>query len=419
MVVSFATVTGFKHNPLRILSRSPSAFAACVCSIFYLAWYLPTINVKYELKTAWSDAPRRLIVFGDSWSDNGNYPIDSPSKQLVPVREESQGLVWTEWLCYAVRSHCDDGPDGGSLTGHQIKCNHHDNFARSLPSVPATDLKGAVIDGDVLNRTLAAEHGDVTMLSDLKTQISQWLRFEKKHYASSRRGKKERMGTIFTVWFSLWDIWYYSQLATDDAAEAINQSIDTLFEQLGIIAENWPSGAKIILPEAMDPTFLPGWSLKRTGPGGSDHTADDQRNAIQLVKQWNAALDLKASSWQKGQIYIYNTNDWMLDQVREAQLVIGDMVDHNGLGQNGSPWDSVYSGCVDSSGALQRCSSPHKYLFWDDMHLGPEAHKMIGQGIAQDIAENHGDSWFAHEKAETSKETDKLPDPVGEKASEP
>ena len=31
------------------------------------------------------------------------------------------------------------------------------------------------------------------------------------------------------------------------------------------------------------------------------------------------------------------------------------------------------------------------------MHLGPEAMKMIGEGIAQDIASNRADSWFAHE----------------------
>ena len=31
------------------------------------------------------------------------------------------------------------------------------------------------------------------------------------------------------------------------------------------------------------------------------------------------------------------------------------------------------------------------------MHLGPEAMKMIGEGIAQDIASNRGGSWFAHE----------------------
>ena len=260
--------------------------------------------------------------------------------------------------------------------GRQIKCNHHDNFARSLPSAPSTDLRGAVVDSAVLNRTWGADHGEVTMLSDLKTQVQQWLRFEKKQYTSSRMRTKERRGTIFTVWFSLWDIWYYSQLSSVDATEAIAQTVDTLFEQLAIIADHWPLSAKIILPEAMDPTFLPAWTMKRTGPSGSDQRADDQRNAIQLVKQWNAELDRRATDWRKGQIYIYNTNDWMLDQVREAQLVIGDMADHNGLGHSGSPWDSVHSACVGnaephlSSHEKEKflrpslCSNPSKYLFW-------------------------------------------------------
>ena len=264
------------------------------------------------------------------------------------------------------------------LTIHQIKCNHHDNFARSLPTAPTTELRGAVVNSAVLNRTLPTGHGEVVMLPDLKTQVSQWLRFEKKQYTSSRMREKEKRGTIFTVWFSLWDIWYYSQLNSDEASKAIEESIDTLFEQLGVICDHWPMGAKIILPEAMDPTFLPAWSMERTGPAGSDHSAEDQRNAIQLVKQWNVALDARASEWDKGQIYMYNTNDWMLDQVREAQLVTGDMMDHNGLGRSGSPWDSVYSACSGSGNEgknrspdggksgldLFRCSNPDKYLFW-------------------------------------------------------
>lgn len=43
------------------------------------------------------------------------------------------------------------------------------------------------------------------------------------------------------------------------------------------------------------------------------------------------------------------------------------------------------------------------------MHLGPEAHKMIGQGIAQDIAESHGDSWFAHEQADEPSDSEASP----------
>lgn len=106
MVISSASVFGFKHNPIKLLPRSHGAIAVCICSILYLAWYLPSVNVKHELESAWSDAPRRLIVFGDSWSDNGKYPIDMPPRRLVPVRDEAQGPVWIEWLCLAV---CDDG----------------------------------------------------------------------------------------------------------------------------------------------------------------------------------------------------------------------------------------------------------------------------------------------------------------------
>lgn len=42
------------------------------------------------------------------------------------------------------------------------------------------------------------------------------------------------------------------------------------------------------------------------------------------------------------------------------------------------------------------------------MHLGPEAMKMLGQGVAQDIATNHATSWFAHE-VEESYEQSPLP----------
>ena len=44
------------------------------------------------------------------------------------------------------------------------------------------------------------------------------------------------------------------------------------------------------------------------------------------------------------------------------------------------------------------------------MHLGPEAMKMIGQGIAQDISANRATSWFAGE-VEESYEDEETPLP--------
>lgn len=110
----------------------------------------------------------------------------------------------------------------------------------------------------MLNRTLAGENGNITTLLDLKTQVAQWLRFERKQYTSNRMREKEKRGTIFTVWFSLWDISYHSQLDNDDALEAIRQSIDALFKQLGVIADSWPLGTGINLAQSHGTRFPAG-----------------------------------------------------------------------------------------------------------------------------------------------------------------
>lgn len=233
------------------------------------------------------------------------------------------------------------------------------------------------MNSDILNQTWNRGHEAEEPLADLRTQVQQWIRFEKSQYMSSRIRETERKSTIFTVWFSLWDLWYNSSKTPDEASKAIEGTIDTLFEQLNEVAKHWSGVVKVVMPEAIDPTFLPGWMATRTGPNGNDKTGDDQRNAVQLVEQWNEMLDNKASKWDRGQLYIYNTNEWLIDQVREQQLAVGKTSDHNRLGQASSPWDNVQIGCLGSSSkdnhssstpqtaeGLGRCSDPSKYLFW-------------------------------------------------------
>lgn len=88
---------------MRFATRLIAILGLSLCSILYLVWFLPrALKLKNELPNIWNKSPRRLIVFGDSWSDNGEYPVDPPSKALLPSRDPAQGKVWTEWLCMDV-----------------------------------------------------------------------------------------------------------------------------------------------------------------------------------------------------------------------------------------------------------------------------------------------------------------------------
>jgi len=88
---------------MRFVTRFTAIIGLSFCSILYLIYIFPTASkLKNELPNVWNKSPRRLIVFGDSWSDNGEYPIDPPSKALLPSRDPAQGKVWTEWLCKGV-----------------------------------------------------------------------------------------------------------------------------------------------------------------------------------------------------------------------------------------------------------------------------------------------------------------------------
>lgn len=122
MVIGFFSLAGHHKGNARLLTRSTGftvILALGICSIVYLTWFLPGFSVKTglerfiptgsaktqvetEVEIHWDKSPRRLIVFGDSWSDNGQYPIDPPPKELMPERDEARGQLWTEWLCTAV-----------------------------------------------------------------------------------------------------------------------------------------------------------------------------------------------------------------------------------------------------------------------------------------------------------------------------
>lgn len=226
-----------------------------------------------------------------------------------------------------------------------------------------------------INRsTLILDEDLAEPLADLAGQVEEWLVFEKESYGTDRVKEAERAATVFSIWFSLWDLWYYSGGVFSNAESAVTQSLDTLFAQLDVISENWPLRPQVVLPDAIDLTFLPGWRKMRTGTDGSDPVGDDQRYAVLLVEQWNRALRQRAGRWDKGSIYIFRAGEWLLRQIRRDQLVRANLSDANGMGSDPSPWINAHSAClgqedhsseeIQDKGGTTHCQDPDSYLFW-------------------------------------------------------
>ena len=93
------------------------------------------------------------------------------------------------------------------------------------------------------------------------------------------------------------------------------------------------------------------------------------------MAHWNARLREAAQPWEKGTIYLFDTNAFLLDRVRDRQFWLAGITAENGLGANADPgWENVAEACVESDGPAQvmmskettkqPCEHPDRYLFW-------------------------------------------------------
>lgn len=73
-------------------------------SILFSAWELQhgsSSFVNFALSKD-NDTELQLVVFGDSWSDNGIYQMDFPEPDVLSTKIDANSQVWTEHLCSAV-----------------------------------------------------------------------------------------------------------------------------------------------------------------------------------------------------------------------------------------------------------------------------------------------------------------------------
>lgn len=265
-------------------------------------------------------------------------------------------MSWMPWTGGVL---CDKPTDK-----YQINC-HQENLAQTAKFVLNGKYAGAVVDNQELD---LVDRLSKTNLADFKTQLQQWLDAELPTLEglSEEQIKFRQEHTIFVVSFGIWDIW---DLATktdyDGAVSSLERRIKTLMEQLNQLSERWGSTElKVILTQAVDVTFLPGFTA----------VGDEYKDAVSLLDQWNKSLRLAAQAWQSGRIFLFDTNAFVLDRIRDRQLYAAGIEEENGLGKNLDPgWENTSDPCVESGRGLKAkvmmskdktCENPEKYLFW-------------------------------------------------------
>ncbi|KAI9366983.1 hypothetical protein BJX61DRAFT_379424 [Aspergillus egyptiacus] len=297
---------------------------------------------------------RRLVVFGDTWSDNN-------------AKEIQGGTVWTDWLCSSFSCYLE-------------------NLAQSARSLKGNYI-GSVVDNGELSDIFLNLYK--SPLADFKTQINQWLATETKVVLKmdDEAVHDRRNRTIIAVSFGVWDLWNVIGKDYESGTKSIDHSIEVIMEQLDLLSQNWgPDDLKIILTLAPDVTFLPAFR-----PLGDQHISQ-YKEAVKLAEHWNSQLRGAAEQWGKGTIYLFDTAAFLTDLIRDRQLYAAGLEEANGLGKNEDPgWENVEDACVESSqqwimtSEKKRCETPEKYLFWNEMHLGPSAHRIMGTEIFHGI----------------------------------
>ncbi|KAK7548628.1 hypothetical protein IWX49DRAFT_589701 [Phyllosticta citricarpa] len=352
---------------MRFLSRCSVIIALAVTIILYLGWVIPSTRQYTQFQKSWSGSVRRIVTFGDSWSDTGRYILNGPPPGYEPIRHPASGPVWPEALC------------------QEILCDSIDNYARSLPPQVTqyyTDTVGAVLDNAVFQNATASHNFTDFALRDLQQQVRDFVKMEGAKRMWPIQPPKE--WTLFTVWFGVNDIFHYSKLERDVAKFAINKSIDHLFRQLNIIHEWMRGPILVVLPKAVNVTHLPRFNMETI----DEVDTTRHRMAIDMASYWNYKLESRARNWMGGHVFLVESDKFMETQVRAKQMYGPPSVRKRAL-----DFRDVSTACrtlvypqsqdedsVQELGVLEQvCEDPGQHLFWDDFHLSGKAHEFLGQ----------------------------------------
>ncbi|KAI4712220.1 hypothetical protein J4E89_002486 [Alternaria sp. Ai002NY15] len=348
---------------MRFFSRLHLCAALAILMILYFTW-VHSANFEDTVHTVWRGNAHRIVVFGNDWSDTGSYRVSSPVLSAVVARDADRGDLWVETLC------------------KELACDTIDNFAHSKPAAAAHI--GSLVDANVHTETKGAGNNETTVTSfDFKTQMEQYVAYDKGRRVIPERLRKGDEWTFFTVFFGLWDLLEYSTLEKPVAMSAVDKSIESLFHSLDILAEHAAHPPNVVIPKMIDASFLPQFQVQKKAMREADF-AVTQHRMVFLWSYWNTVLVRKAAKWKNGAIYMPEPNAIIMNEVRAKQLHSRQISDATGVGAQAPLFAHVDTPCLDAvrGSGLVKCSAPTEHLF-----CGP-AHELIGKHAANLVRGN-------------------------------
>ncbi|KAF2760516.1 hypothetical protein EJ05DRAFT_498480 [Pseudovirgaria hyperparasitica] len=361
---------------MRPLRRLHIVVACAFFFILYLGWVWPSLEVKTRLQKVFSGSARRIVVFGDDWSDIGTSPIAAPRPESVLIREPASGKIWTESL------------------SKKLLCDTIDNFARDGSTIEHKDATA--------NGRPAASSGRHV---DLEEQVLQWIEHEKQRSSVPSGRYKKKEDTLFTIMFGLWDLLDYVHLSEEAGKRAIDSAVLEIFQQMDKIVDHANFPVRIVLPFTIDISLLPGFPSQVANSTSGLSLAQLQHHAMYLSTYWNTALMRAAMQWTGGDVFMPDLNHFVVSNVQSKQLWQLNLSDAFGNGRQSPVFNNVELPCLlrpdtlpflenfqsagaASHGSQQQCDEPTNHLFWDEMHLSGKANQLFGDEAASLVHEN-------------------------------
>lgn len=207
---------------------------------------------------------------------------------------------------------------------------------------------GALVDAGVHAEAQGAKSNDsATTLFDFKTQVEQFITYNKARRIIPQRFRTVDEWTYFTVFFGLWDLLEYSAVEKRIGMAAIEKSIEALFRELDALAEHTIFPPKIVIPKMIDVTFLPAFQSRKKAMREAAF-AETQHQLVFLYSYWNTVLFQAASRWKNGTIYMPEPNDLIMQEVRAKQLYMRQISDAAGVGKQAPLFEYIEQPCLAS-----------------------------------------------------------------------